>query len=65
MTTKTKTKQSRGQAARVENAVDLNIAFHRAYKLFVRKYHADPDWNKANAQLVIQNGSVVCEIREE
>lgn len=64
-TTKTKTKRSRGQAARVDDMIDTNEAFSRAYRMFVQTYHVGPDWHKANTKLLIQDGSVICEIREE
>lgn len=63
--TKTKTKRAVGQAARLGNNVDLNVAFSRAYNMFVAMFNRDPNWPKANTKMLIQNGSVICEIQEE
>lgn len=66
MTTTTKIKKvSRGQAARVENLVDLNVAFSRAHTMFLRTFRREPNWPKASTKLLITQGSVVCEIQEE
>lgn len=63
--TRKETNISYGQAARVENTLDANKAFSRAYSQFVSLYGREPEWATTTMRMDVTLSSVRCVIREE